>query len=188
MLGLPFLVLCYYSASPLSMEGGRVVLPAAISMRLIYIQDVRPPRPAGLYVYFFLKLIGLADGNHWDLLNTPHGHLYLLEIVGFVALPCALYVFGVMTRNVRLVRITGAWTVIGILFNRFNVLMIAMNWQTSPHYRPSWMEVTVSLALVTMGIWVFRLIVNRLPVMSTDKPAGGTNTLKQLWSAQAEKA
>ncbi len=143
---------------------------------------------AVLYVYFFLKLIGLADGNHWDLLDTPYGHLYLIEIVGFVVLPCALYVFGVRTRNVRVVRITGVWTVIGILFNRFNVSIIAMNWQISPHYRPSWMEVTVSLALVTMGIWLFRWLVNRLPVMSSDKPAVGTNTLKELWSAEAENA
>jgi Ni/Fe-hydrogenase subunit HybB-like protein len=143
---------------------------------------------AVLYVYFFLKLIGLAEGGHWELLNTPYGHLYLIEIVGFVALPCAMYVIGVRTRNVKLVRITGAWTVIGILFNRFNVSMIAMNWQVSPHYRPSWMEVTVSLALVTMGIWLFRWLVNRLPVMATDKPAVGTNTLKELWAAEAEKA
>ncbi|MGA2227650.1 MAG: hypothetical protein ABSH41_24715, partial [Syntrophobacteraceae bacterium] len=66
--------------------------------------------------------------------------------------------------------------------------MIAMNWQISPHYRPSWMEVTVSLALVTMGVWVFRWLVNRLPVMSTDKPAVGANTLKDLWAAEGENA
>jgi Ni/Fe-hydrogenase subunit HybB-like protein len=143
---------------------------------------------AALYVYFFLKLIGLAEGNHWDMLNTPYGHLYLTEIIGFVALPCAMYVIGVRTRNARLVRITGVWTVIGILFNRFNVSMIAMNWQVSPHYRPSWMEVTVSLALMTMGIWLFRWLVNRLPVMTTDKPATGSNTLQELWTAEAEKA
>jgi len=141
-----------------------------------------------LYVYFFLKLIGLADGNHWNLLNTPYGHLYLIEIVGFVALPCALYVFGVRTRNVRVVRITGVWTVMGIILNRFNVSMIAMNWQSKSHYSPSWMEVTVSLALVTMGIWVFRWLVNRLPVMATEKPAVGANTLKELWVAEAERA
>lgn len=141
-----------------------------------------------LYVYFFLKLIGLADGNHWGPLNTPYGHLYLIEIVGFVALPCALYVFGVRTRNVRVVRITGVWTVIGILFNRFNVSMIAMNWQISPHYLSSWMDVTVSLALVTMGIRLFRWMVNRLPVPSTDKPVFGTTALKELWLAEAEKS
>lgn len=143
---------------------------------------------AVLYVYFFLKLVGLAEGNHWDLLNTPYGHLFLTEIIGFVALPCALYVIGVRTRDVRLVRITGVWTVIGIVFNRFNVSMIAMNWQSSSHYRPSWMEVTVSLALITMGVWLFRWLVNRLPVMTTDKPAEGSNTFKELWTAEAEKA
>ena len=143
---------------------------------------------AVLYVYFFLKLIGLSDGGHWDLLNTPYGHLYLLEIIGFVALPCAMYVIGVRTRNAKLVRITGAWTVIGIVLNRFNVSMIAMNWQVSPHYRPSWMEVTVSLALVTIGIWLFRWLVNRLPVLATDRPAVGANTLKDLWAAEAETA
>jgi hypothetical protein len=50
------------------------------------------------------------------------------------------------------------------------------------------MEVTVSLALVMMAIWLFRWLVNRLPVLSTDKPAVGTNTLRELWSAEAEKA
>jgi len=141
-----------------------------------------------LYIYFFLKLIGLADGNNWGLLNTPYGFLYLTELIGFVALPCALYVFGVRTRNAKVVRITGLWTVFGILLNRFNVSMIAMNWRESPHYTPSWMEVTVSLALVTMGVWLFRWIVNRLPVMSEDKPAVGTNSLKDLWELEAEKA
>jgi Ni/Fe-hydrogenase subunit HybB-like protein len=136
---------------------------------------------AVLYVYFFLKLIGLAEGLHWDLLNTPYGRLYLLEIVGFVALPCLLYTFAVRTGNVKLVRITGLWTVLGVVFNRFNVSMIAMNWQKSPHYVPSWMEVAVSVALVTMGIWAFRWTVNRLPIFSEDKPAVGTNTLKALW-------
>jgi Ni/Fe-hydrogenase subunit HybB-like protein len=141
-----------------------------------------------LYMYFFLKLIGLADGNHWSVLNTPYGFLYLTELIGFVALPCALYVFGVRTRNAKVVRMTGLWTVLGIMFNRFNVSMIAMNWRESPHYIPSWMEVTVSVALVTMGIWLFRWIVNRLPVMSEDRPAVGTNTLKDLWALEAEKA
>jgi len=142
---------------------------------------------AVLYVYLFLKLIGLAEGARWDLLNTPYGHLYLIELVGFVALPCALYLIGVRMRDVRLVRVTGAWTVLGIIFNRFNISMIAMNWQVSPHYVPSWMEITVSLALVTMGIWLFRWLVNRLPVMSEDRPSVGSNTLEDLW-AQTEKA
>ena len=143
-----------------------------------------------LYIYFFLKLIGLAEGTHWHLLNTPYGYLYLTELIGFIVIPCVLYLVGVRTRNVKLVRFTGLWTVIGILLNRFNVSMIAMNWRETPHYVPSWMEVTVSVALVTMGIWMFRWIVNRLPVLSEveDQPAVGSNTLKDFWKLEPGKA
>jgi hypothetical protein len=38
-----------------------------------------------------------------------------------------------------------------------------------------------------MAVWLFRWLVNRLPVISTDKPALGTNTLKDLL-VEAERA
>ncbi len=136
-----------------------------------------------LWVYFFLKLIGLAELGRWDLLNTTYGYVFLAEMLGFVALPCVLYTIGVRTRNVKLVRFTGGWTVIGIIFNRLNISIIAFNWQLSPHYHPSWMEITVSLTLVTMGVWLFRWLVNRLPVLTHDKPATGTNTLEDFLAA-----
>ncbi len=133
-----------------------------------------------LYVYFFLKLIGVAEQGSWKLLLTPYGYLFLAEVLGFVALPCVLYTIGVRSRNVKLVRFTGALTVIGIIFNRLNISIIAFNWQLHPHYYPSWMEITVSVTLVTMGIWLFRWLVNRLPVLSQEKPQVGTNTFKEF--------
>jgi Ni/Fe-hydrogenase subunit HybB-like protein len=138
-----------------------------------------------LYVYFFLKLIGMAEQGRWNLLLTPYGHLFLVELLGFVALPCALYTIGVRSRNVKLVRFTGAWTVIGIIFNRLNISIIAFNWQLHPHYHPSWMEITVSVTLVTMGIWLFRWLVNRLPVLTQEKPEVGTNTFKDFMATGA---
>lgn len=137
---------------------------------------------AVLYVYFFIKVIGLAEGGHWNLLNTTYGYIYLAEMIGCVLVPCMLYVYGVRTANAKFVRFIGLWTVLGVLFNRFNVSIIALNWQLTPHYVPSWMEVTLSASLLILGIWVFRWIVNRLPIMSEEMPAVGTNTLKDLWA------
>ncbi len=119
-----------------------------------------------LFAYFFVKLQGVADLGRWELLNTPYGYWFLVEMLGFVLLPCALFAWGSRVGNVRLVRITAAWTVLGIVINRLNVSVIAMNWNAPERYFPHWMEIAGSLALVTLGVQVFRWIVNRMPVLS----------------------
>jgi Ni/Fe-hydrogenase subunit HybB-like protein len=51
--------------------------------------------------------------------------------------------------------------------------MIAYKWDAAIRYVPSWMEIEVTLAVICAEIWVFRWIINRLPVLgSTD--AGAT--------------
>lgn len=118
-----------------------------------------------LFAYFFLRLQGLADGGHWALLATPLGYWFLFELAGFILLPCLLFAYGVRNANVKLVRMTGAWTVLGIVVNRFNVSFIAFNWNASERYFPHWMEIVTSLTIITIGILLFRWIVNRMPVL-----------------------
>jgi Ni/Fe-hydrogenase subunit HybB-like protein len=76
-----------------------------------------------------------------------------------------LFAYGARNSNVTLVRWTAAWTVVGIVVNRLNVSIIAMNWNAAERYIPSWMEVVVSITLVTIGVTAFRWIVNRMPVL-----------------------
>lgn len=119
-----------------------------------------------LFAYFFLKLQGVADGGHWGLLFTSYGYWFLFEIIGFVLVPSLLFAHAARTSKVRLVRWTAAWVVLGILVNRLNVSWIAMNWNAPERYFPSWMEIVISVTIVTMGVMVFRWIVNRMPVLS----------------------
>lgn len=118
-----------------------------------------------LFTYFFLKLLGIADGGHWDLLNTPLGHWFLVELFGFVLLPCFLFAHGVREGNTMLVRATAVLTVIGIVINRLNVSMIAFNWNIPDRYVPSSMEVITTITIITLGVLTFRWIVNRMPVL-----------------------
>lgn len=118
-----------------------------------------------LFTYFFLKLLGLADGGHWDLLSTPLGHWFLLELLVFVLLPSFLFAHGVRERSVRLVRATAVLTVVGIIINRLNVAIIAFNWDVPDRYVPSGMEVITSITIITLGVLTFRWIVNRMPVL-----------------------
>lgn len=117
--------------------------------------------------YFTIKVIGISAGNNWHLLSTSYGIWFLVELIGFVALPCFLYAVGVRDRNLKLIKWTSAWTVLGIIVNRFNVSLIAFNWHlpSSERYFPHWMEIGISVFIVTIGILAFRFIVTRMPIL-----------------------
>jgi len=120
-----------------------------------------------LFGYFGIKLIGVAAGNHWNLLLTPYGLWFLLEMLGFVLLPCFLYAFGYRERDVKLIKAAAVVAILGIVLNRFNVSLIAFNWHLPLHerYFPSWKEIMLSVFIVTLGLVAFRFIVSRMPVL-----------------------
>jgi Ni/Fe-hydrogenase subunit HybB-like protein len=123
------------------------------------------------FAYFFLKVQGVVDGHAWHHLATGWGAWFLVELLGFVLLPCLLFAYGVRHAKVRVVRIAAAVGVLGIVLNRLNVSIVALNWQAPQRYVPSWMEVMVSLTLVTIGILLFRWIIHRMPILSPAAPA-----------------
>lgn len=117
--------------------------------------------------YFMIKVFGIAMDNTWRWLSTSWGAWFLVELLGFVALPSLLYATGVRERNLGLIKWTAAWTVLGIILNRLNVGLIAFNWHLPPseRYFPHWMEIAISVFVVTLGLIVFRFIVTRMPVL-----------------------
>jgi Ni/Fe-hydrogenase subunit HybB-like protein len=117
--------------------------------------------------YFTIKVIGVSVANNWHYLTTGYGAWFLVEMLGFVALPCFLYAVGVRDKNITLIRWTSAWTVLGIVVNRLNISLIAFNWQlpSDQRYFPHWMEIMTSVFIVTIGILVFRFIVTRMPIL-----------------------
>jgi Ni/Fe-hydrogenase subunit HybB-like protein len=117
--------------------------------------------------YFIIKVIGISEGNNWHLLGTNYGLWFLVELLGFVGLPCFLYAVGVRDRNLKLIKWTAVWTVLGIVVNRFNVCLVAFNWHlpSEERYFPHWMEIAISVFLVTVGIIAYRFIVTRMPIL-----------------------
>ena len=117
--------------------------------------------------YFVIKVIGVSEGNNWHLLGTSYGLWFLVELLGFVGLPCFLYAIGVREKKLKLIKWTAVWTVLGIIVNRFNVCLVAFNWHlpSSERYFPHWMEIGISVFLVTVGVIVYRFIVSRMPVL-----------------------
>ena len=117
--------------------------------------------------YFMIKVIGVAADNNWHHLTTGYGSWFLVEMLGFVALPSFLYAVGVRDKNIKLIRWTAAWTVLGIIVNRFNISMVAFNYHlpSSERYFPHWIEIGISVFIVTVGILVYRFICTRMPIL-----------------------
>jgi Ni/Fe-hydrogenase subunit HybB-like protein len=121
-----------------------------------------------LFAYFFIRMQGLLESGAFELLATPYGAWYLFEVVGFILVPSLLYAYGARNGRLTLLRATAAWTVLGVVVNRLNVSVVAMNWQVTPHYVPSWMEVVTTITIITSGVLAFRWIVNRMPILHED--------------------
>ena len=115
--------------------------------------------------YLFLKVIDLTHGHHLGLLLTPMGLWYLVEVAGFTLLPLILYVVAIRRQSIKLVQVTAFLTAFGVVLNRMNISVIAFKWYEPVRYYPSWMEIWVTLAVISMELWVFQWVINRMPIL-----------------------
>lgn len=117
--------------------------------------------------YVGIKVIGLAIDNNWHYLATGWGAWFLVELIGFVALPAFAYALAARERNLRLARWAAVWSVLGLVLNRLNISLVAFNWHlpSAERYFPSWMEIAISVFIVTVGIVVYRFISTHMPIL-----------------------
>jgi len=118
-----------------------------------------------MFAYFMLQILVFIHGKHWDLINTGMGYWYLLEMIGFVLVPMLLYFYSYRKNNMLLIRIAAILTMVGIILNRLNVSVIGFKWDAAFRYIPTWMELVVTLTVIFIEIWVFRWVINRMPVL-----------------------
>ena len=123
-----------------------------------------------LFAYFFLQVLVFIHGKHWDLLNTPMGYWFMLEMIGFVLIPMLMFFYSFRNRNILMIRIAAIMTMLGIILNRLNVTVIGFRWDAAVPYVPSWMEIVVTLTVIFAEIWIFRAVIRRMPVLR-DSPS-----------------
>jgi Ni/Fe-hydrogenase subunit HybB-like protein len=117
-----------------------------------------------LFAYFFIKVIDFVHYRLWEQLSGFYGAWYLMEIFGFIVLPTVLFYVGIKKNNARLVEVTAFVTGLGVIINRLNISVIAFKWYEAHRYFPSWGEIVVTMAIISMELWVFRWVINRMPV------------------------
>ncbi len=121
-----------------------------------------------MFVYFVLKMIGVAHDDNWALLSSPYGLWWLAEIVLFVLVPGLVLTVGVKKSSARIVRWGAFHALAGVVLNRLNVSILMFNWNLPNHFRdivPPAREVFIVLSIITFHILLFRWILNRMPVL-----------------------
>jgi len=118
-----------------------------------------------MFAYLFLQLLVFIHGKRWEYLDTPMGYWYLTEIMGFVLIPMILFFYSYRKQNILMIRIAAMLTMLGVILNRLNVTVIGFRWDAPVHYVPSWMEIVVTLTVIFAEIWIFRWVINRMPVL-----------------------
>jgi len=118
-----------------------------------------------MFVYLFLEGLKILHGHLWTEVAGGWGAWYLLEVVGFVAVPMVLLLVGTTKGNLAAIRTGAIMGLLGVILNRLNISVIAFRWNEAAHYVPSWMEIVVTAGVICAEIWVFRWVVERLPVL-----------------------
>ncbi len=137
-----------------------------------------------MFVYLFLEALKLVHGRLWSEIAGGWGLWYLVEVIGLVAVPAALFAYGCSRRRLGVVRAAAVLALAGVIVNRLNVSTIAFKWYETAHYVPTWMEVVVTAAILCAEIWVFRWVVQRMPVLSP-QPAWADESRRRAVSAVA---
>jgi Ni/Fe-hydrogenase subunit HybB-like protein len=89
----------------------------------------------------------------------------VVEVGVFTAIPMALLLWAASRRDLTWLKVGAGMALVGIVLNRMNVSLIAFKWYAPVHYVPTWMELVVTAAVISAEVWVFRWVVQRMPVL-----------------------
>jgi len=121
----------------------------------------------GMFVYYVFKALLFIHDKQWGLINTGWGYWYLVEVIGFVLVPAFMFAFGYRHRSLNIIKTAAVMALLGVILNRLNISIIVFRWYEAVRYYPSWQEITVTLMVICAEIWIFRWVVNRMPVFSS---------------------
>jgi Ni/Fe-hydrogenase subunit HybB-like protein len=119
-----------------------------------------------LAVYLTMKIMDMLNRSAFSLLFEPRieTYLYWLEIVVGVIAPLGLLSIAKVRKNQTGLFLGAVLIIIGFILNRMNISITGMEAWAGVSYFPSWMEIAVTMAIVTLGFMVFSLAAKYLPL------------------------
>jgi hypothetical protein len=131
-----------------------------------------------LGVYLVLRLGDLAIRGSLltELDGSWQSQLFLFELAASAVVPMSLLTFRRVRSSVAGLTVCAGLTVLGMVLNRINVCIIAFERPEGMGYFPSWMEIAVSLGIVSGGVLIFIFFVERFRVFEEGAATSATAT------------
>jgi len=109
---------------------------------------------------FLLKLTDLITSGNIALLFSINQKslLYFLEILLGVFIPFGLLIQKKLREDKKWLYVATVLIIAGFILNRMNVSITSLTTQAGMNYFPSKNEISITLMLVVLGMWAFRLI------------------------------
>jgi len=122
--------------------------------------------PYILGLYLLLKLVDLMVAGELGLLFSgyPYNFLWWAEITVGVILPIVLFSLASVRQSRRQLFWCAVLVVVGLVLNRFNASMLALEMRPGFTYFPHWMEFAISVGLVADALLVVVLAYRFLPM------------------------
>ncbi len=127
--------------------------------------------PWVLGLYLALKIGDLAISNELSLTITsyPRNILWWAEMIIGVVLPIILFSLPAVRKSRSWIFGSASLVVLGLILNRFNVSMLALNMRPGYIYYPSLGEIAISLGLVVVALIVFQIAMRVLPLVHIEE-------------------
>ena len=124
-----------------------------------------------LVMYFLLKTYDYLMRGVWSAFFLPRMEtaLFWLEVLTGIVTPIILLSIRKVRLSAKGLYAAAVFTILGFLLNRLNVSTTGLVASSGVKYFPSWMEIAVTLALVSTGFFVFALAARYLPIFEHPK-------------------
>jgi Ni/Fe-hydrogenase subunit HybB-like protein len=136
-----------------------------------------------VFLVWRLEDLSSRGALHWSGASPLVAGLFLAEITLMSVLPMVLFAIPRLRRSPSGLFLGASSAVLGFVLNRLNVSITAIEAGTGVRYFPTWMEISVTMMIVAVGIALFGLAAKHLPIFEAHPTP--ERRLRRLWLVPA---
>ncbi len=136
-----------------------------------------------LMVYLVMRIMDGYYRNIFALLLVPKTETYLFwfEMVVGVIMPIILLSQARFRKSRNGLFIGAVMIIVGFITDRLNIALTGMQASAGASYFPSWMEISITLAIVTFGFIAFSMAAKYLPIYEHEEHME-EKPLQEVWA------